>query len=149
MGRAKEHAELMLTAEDYRYLFDFIRSKRREGFHVIYGCSHYLGLEYEREVRDWYFMCNAGISVASIRSNGDIVACLDIEPRPEFVQGNILTHRFKDVWEKEFKNFRHDLSDRNETCKNCDSCAFCHGGSFHSWDFDQNRPLICFKDILF
>lgn len=149
MGRAKEHPELILTNDEYRYLFDFIKEKRRLGYPLLYGCSHFLGLGYEREVRDWYFLCNAGLYTASIASNGDILACLDIERRSELVQGNILKDNFKDVWQNKFKVFRTDLSAKNEKCKSCEECDFCHGGAYHSWDYDKNEPMVCFKDILF
>ncbi len=149
IGRARDHENLILTKEDYRYMFDFIRDKRIAGEPVIYGCSHFLGKRYEREVRDWYFLCNAGLYTASIAANGDILACLDIERRPELVQGNILTDDFTDVWKNRFKAYRSDLCDLNEACKSCSEKYYCHGGSFHSWDFDENKPLVCFKDILF
>ncbi len=149
IGRAKQHPELILTDDDYRYMFEYIRNKRIAGEPVTYGCSHYLGMEYEREVRDWYYICTAGTYIASIMANGDITACLDIERRPEFVQGNILTDRFKDVWENRFEIFRKNLSDENEKCRNCAEKCRCHGDSYHSWDFDKHEPQLCFKDILF
>ena len=149
MGRAKDHPELILTPDDYKYLFEFIRNKRIAGEPVCYGCSHYLGMEYEREVRDWYYLCTAGLYTASITANGDILACLDIERRPEFVQGNILTDRFREVWKNKFQIFRRDLSDDNEVCSKCEHKEFCHGDAYHSWDFDNNKPQLCFKDILF
>ena len=149
MGRANRHPELLLTKQDYQHLMEFIRNKRINGEPVEYGCSHYLGGEYEHEIRDWYFLCVAGLYVASITANGDIIACLDIERRPEFVQGNILKDRFKDVWFNKFKEFRVDLSDRNETCRNCSERDKCHGDSFHSWNFEKNEPNLCFRDILF
>ena len=149
IGRALDVPGLMLTDDEYRQLFDFIREKRMEGYPVSYGCSHYLGLDYERQVRKWYFLCNAGIYTASIASNGDILACLDIERRPELVQGNILRDSLKDVWEQGFGIFRRDLSDLSEKCRTCDSCEFCHGGAHHSWDYDRNEQRVCFKDILF
>lgn len=149
IGRAKQHPELILTPDDYRYMFEYIRRKRMEGEPVTYGCSHYLGMEYEREVRDWYYICTAGTYIASIMANGDITACLDIERRPEFIQGNILTDRFKDVWENGFQIFRKNLSDENEKCRNCSENCRCHGDAYHSWDFDNHEPQLCFKDILF
>lgn len=149
IGRAKEHPELVLSKEDYKYLFDFIRENRLRGFPITYGCSHFLGLEYERQVRDWYFLCNAGLYTASIMANGNIVACLDIERRPELIQGNILKDRLKDVWTNGFEFFRNDLSRLNENCNHCDECQFCHGGSYHSWNYDKNEPMVCFKGILF
>lgn len=149
MGRANLHPELLLTKEDYRYMVNFILDMRKREEPVCYGCSHYLGLTYEHTIRDWYFLCTAGIQTASITSTGDIIACLDIERRPEFVQGNILTDNFKDVWFNKFKIFRKDLSDTCDKCKNCSEVDRCHGDSYHSWNFDKNEPNICFKDILF
>ena len=149
IGRAKDHPELLLTPEEYIYLFNFIKEKRRQGYNILYGCSHFLGIDLEREVREWYFLCTAGLYVASITSSGDIVACLDIEKRPELIQGNILKDRLKDVWETKFKIFRKDLSDLNEKCRNCPDCEFCNGGAHHSWNYDTNEQNICFKGILF
>lgn len=149
IGRALDSPDLMLTKDEYRQMFDFIREKRLQGYPLTYGCSHYLGTEYERQVRQWYFLCNAGIYTASIASNGDILACLDIERRPELVQGNILRDSLKEIWQNKFKIFRGDLSDLNEKCRACDSCEFCHGGAHHSWDYDLNEQRVCFKDILF
>lgn len=149
MGRAKNYPDLLLTKEDYITLFEFIRNMRMAGEPVTYGCSHYLGPEYEREVRDWYYLCTAGLYTASITANGDIIACLDIERRPELVQGNILHDRFSEVWKNKFKEFRRDLSDECSKCTDCPEKAFCHGDSFHSWDFEKKEPMLCFRDILF
>ena len=110
IGRALQWPNRMLTREDYRRLFSFIREKRLAGYPVEYGCSHYLGSELEGELRDWYWLCNAGIYTASIMSNGDVGACLDIERRPETIQGNIRETRFRDIWENRFALFRKDLS---------------------------------------
>lgn len=149
IGRALQHPELLLTKNDIKTMAEFIRNMRLKGEQVVYGCSHYLGLDYEHEIRDWYFMCLAGIGVASICCNGDIVSCLDIERRPEFIQGNIKTDRFKDIWENKFKEFRVNLDERNTKCSECEHKDNCHGGSFHTWDFDKNEQRVCFKDALF
>jgi radical SAM protein with 4Fe4S-binding SPASM domain len=149
IGRALQRPDLMCTKEDYRRLFEFIREKRQQGYPLEYGCSHYLGLDYEAEVREWYWVCNAGVYTASIMANGDIAACLDIERTPLTVQGNIRRDRFKDVWENRFELFRRDLSDLNETCRACRHARFCRGDAHHSWDYQKNEPMVCFKDILF
>ena len=148
IGRAKD-AGLALDAEDYRRVLNFIREKRLENMPVLYGCTHYLGMEYEREVRDWYFLCNAGIYTAGIRTNGDIGACLDIEMRPELLEGNILTDDFTKVWQNGFRAYRTNLSDRSAKCASCSEREFCAGGSFHSWDFDQDEQRVCLKGVLF
>ena len=149
IGRAEDNHELLLDADDYCRMFDFIRSKRREGMPVIYGCSHYLGLEYEREVRDWYFLCNAGVYTASVMSDGDIGACLDIERRAETIQGNILKDDFTEVWNNKFEYFRSEPGAKSEKCSRCESLSFCGGGAYHSWDYDRCEQKVCFKDILF
>ena len=149
IGRALEHPDLLLTPADQRRLFSFIRSKRLADYPVMYGCSHYLGLEWEREVRDWYFLCNAGLYVAGILSNGDISACLDIERRAETIQGNIGRDDFIDVWENGFGFFRRPLSERSAVCRDCTAEKFCAGGACHSWNYDRNEQMICMKGILF
>ena len=78
IGRAKEQPELILSKAEYKRLFDFIREYRFKGkMEVSYGCSHFLGEEIEREVRKWYFLCNAGVYVASVME-----ATKDITARP-------------------------------------------------------------------
>ncbi len=149
IGRAKTHPELLLDDDDYRRMFDFIKEKREKGFPVEYGCTHYLGLDYEREVRDWYFLCNAGVYTASIMANGDIGACLDIERRPETIMGNILADDFTEVWKNRFEIFRQPLAEKSGKCSACESKQFCGGGSCHSWDYDSNEQQVCFKDVLF
>ncbi len=149
IGRALKLEGYTLDPDDYRRLMSFIRSKRAEGYPVSYGCSHYLGTDYEREVRDWYFFCSAGLYTASIMANGDIGACLDIERRPETIMGNVLRDDFTEVWKNRFEIFRTPLSDLCEECSRCDSRYFCEGGAHHSWDYTNNRPLFCFKNILF
>lgn len=149
IGRALQWPSRMLTREDYLRLFSFIREKRQAGYPVEYGCSHYLGPAWERELRDWYWICNAGIYTASIMANGDIGACLDIERRPETIQGNIRQSRFRDVWEKRFELFRRDLSAGSAFCEGCAHAGHCRGDAHHSWDYDKNEPLLCFRDLLF
>ena len=148
IGRALELEDYMLSIEQQYALLDFIKQKRSEGWNVTYGCSHYLGLELEREVRDWYFLCSAGVYVASITANGDITACLDIQRRAEVIQGNIKKDDFMPVWKNRFQIFREPLWKKSEKCRNCKSRDYCEGGSFHSWDLDRNEQRICFIDPL-
>lgn len=149
IGRALRYPELLLTADDQRRLMEFIRTKRMEGEPVCYGCSHYLGLDYEHEVRDWYFLCTAGLQTASITANGDIIACLDIERRPEFVQGNVLKDRFSEVWLNRFSVFRREHWRDSAKCRDCEHNEFCRADAFHSLDHNTGDPLVCFKDVLF
>lgn len=149
IGRAKGDPELMLTPDEYRGMFRFIESHRFAGpMEVCYGCSHYLGVETEREVRKWYFLCNAGVYTASVAYNGDILACLDIERRPELVQGNIRCDNFMEIWKNGYEIFRTDFR-KTGPCAECEHYRYCAGDAFHTWNFDGMRPDLCMKGILF
>lgn len=149
IGRACESENLMLQPEQFALLISYIRNKRYDrncNMEVTFGCSHFLGVKQERMVRDHYFLCGAGILVASVRSNGDICACLDIDNRKELVQGNISTDNFMDVWHTRFQAFRRD---RTADCSKCFACPerfICGGDSAHTWDYEQNKPLLCYQD---
>ena len=149
IGRACESSDMLLTREQFSNLLSYIRNKRFDPdcrMEVTFGCSHYLGVENERMVRDHYFLCGAGILTASVRSNGDICACLDIENRPELVQGNIRTDDFMDVWQNRFQAFRRDRTGDCAQCTECTERLLCGGDSTHTWDFKQNRPLFCYQN---
>jgi radical SAM protein with 4Fe4S-binding SPASM domain len=149
IGRALEHSAMLLTPDDHRRIFDFILKKRQAQIPVSYGCAHFLGIDLEHEVRDWFFLCNAGIYTASIRAGGNICACLDEEETQDSIQGNILRDRFTDVWKNGFKAYRTHLSYRNSECSECSYENWCRGGARHSWDPVQEKQRICFKGILF
>ncbi|MBQ3028046.1 MAG: radical SAM/SPASM domain-containing protein, partial [Lachnospiraceae bacterium] len=76
-------------------------------------------------------------------------ACLDIERRPELIFGNILKDDFTEVWKNGFGAFRRYLYEDNAACGACKEREFCGGGAFHSWDYDNKRPKVCFKGTLF
>ena len=152
IGRACESRDLMLSRNQFASLLSFIREKRFNpdcSMEVTFGCSHYLGVENERMVRDHYFLCGAGILVASVRCNGDICACLDVENRKELVQGNIRTDNFIEVWKNGFQVFRQDRTVNCAKCVNCSERFLCGGDSTHTWDFKKNKPLLCFQDFQF
>ena len=151
IGRACEEGDMLLTPEDFTYLISFIREKRYDPkcpMEVTFGCSHYLGVSEERMVRDHYFLCAAGILTASVRSNGDICACLDIEERDELVQGNIKRDDFMTVWLEGFEAFRRDRTAGSAKCSACPERYLCGGDSTHTWDFDKHEPRLCYRDYL-
>ena len=150
IGRACESGDLLLAPEQLAHLLSFIRSKRFDPackMNVTFGCSHYLGVDAERMVRDHYFLCGAGITVASVRSNGDVCGCLDIANRPELVQGNIKNEPFLTVWENRFEIFRRDRTLSSAKCAGCAERCVCGGDSAHTWDYEKNEPLLCYKDF--
>lgn len=152
IGRACESRDMLLEPEQLAALLSFIRERRFDSsckMDVTFGCSHYLGVDNERMVRDHYFLCGAGILTAGVRSNGDICACLDVENIPELVQGNIRKDSFIDVWRNGFEAFRRD---RTEDCIKCIECSerfICGGDSSHTWDYINKKPLLCYKDYGF
>ena len=150
IGRAQLNDELLLDADGMKRMLDFIKSKRQKNLDmkISFACSHLLPLEYESEVRDWYFICMAGISVASVMVNGDIASCLDIERCPEFVQGNVKKNNFVDVWEHKFQIFRRDRTSESKVCSSCKDKKICGGDSMHTWNFDLNKPNYCIKNML-
>ena len=148
IGRANDNDEILLSKEEFKYVFDFLRDKKMENkMHVEYGCSHYLGISYELVLRDYFFKCMAGLNVGSILSNGDICVCPNVR-RKELVQGNIKTDSFCDVWENKFKEFRTERLTTNSKCKKCKSFKYCRGDSLHTWNFEEHKPNICMKEIL-
>lgn len=148
IGRAKNNKDILLDKEEYKWLFNFIKEKREENImNVEYGCSHYLDISMEKEIRDTYFFCTTGLYVASILSNGDIFVCPNVERRKEFIQGNIKNDSFVDVWENKFEFFRSDNRLKCEKCNKCSNWRYCLGDSFHTFNFDDNISNFCIKDI--
>lgn len=130
-------------------MFDFIKEKQQEGkmLDITFGCSHFVGPEYEKEVRKHCFYCMAGLTLGSILSNGDIFVCPNVPRRPELIQGNIKTDSFVEVWEKKFKPYRSEYRTANSKCKKSEYFDYCGGDSFHTWNFDENKPNICLKPL--
>jgi radical SAM protein with 4Fe4S-binding SPASM domain len=145
IGRANQMEGDFLSADDFHGLFNFIRSCRQKWSKVpvTYGCSHYVTPEYEMDIRDYSFICGAGILTASILQNGDIFACLDIDRKYGLVQGNIRKDRFAEVWKNRFLPFRQRRDMENPDCSQCPDVQFCRGDSAHTWDFDSRRPRLC------
>ncbi|MCM1351135.1 MAG: TIGR04133 family radical SAM/SPASM protein [Alistipes senegalensis] len=140
MGRARDDASLRMSDEEFRTLLEFIRRTRREGrIDVSYACEGFLG-NYEAEVRDHFYQCAAGISVASIRVDGSISGCTSI--RANFHQGNIYRDDFWDVWEHRFEPFRNREWARKGECADCRMFRYCMGGGMHLHD-DNGDLLYC------
>ena len=149
IGRTADNQDLLLDKNDYITLLDFIKEKRKESdFDVTYGCAHFLGMKYEKEVRKPMFFCIAGFTIASILYNGDIYVCPSVERRKELVQGNVRKDNFVDVWENKFEWFRNLDKLKCKECENCKNWKYCLGDSLHSWDFDNNTHKMCLSKIM-
>ncbi len=133
-GRAATDDKLLLSDKDFVRLMEFIRRTRHEGkIDLSYACEGFLG-GYEAEVRDHFYMCTAGVSVASIRVNGDISGCTSV--RANYTQGNIYRDDFWDVWQNRFQPFRDRKWAHTDICANCKAWQFCRGGGMHLRDND-------------
>ncbi len=140
VGRASELPELQLSNDEFTYILDFIHDTRKEGkINVSYGCEGFLG-GYEMEVRDHFYQCNAGVSVASVLADGSISACPSI--RANFHQGNIYKDNFLDVWNNKFKPFRNREWAKKGVCSDCDFFRYCEGNGMHLHD-DNGDLLFC------
>lgn len=140
VGRAAQHPEFQLTDEEFTGLLEFIKRTRKEGhMHLSYGCEGFLG-RYEGEVRDGFYSCNAGVSVASILADGSISACPSI--RSNFHQGNIYQDDFMDVWENRFQTFRDREWMKKGVCADCKLFRYCEGNGMHLHN-EQGELLFC------
>jgi len=139
-GRAAHIPELQLNDIQFTQLMEFIRECRREGIiRTSYGCEGFLG-NYEMEVRDYFFQCNAGIHVASVLADGSISACPSI--RSNFHQGNIYKDRLIDVWNQTFQPFRDRSWTRKGQCAECDMFRYCEGNGMHLYN-EQGELMFC------
>jgi ethanolamine utilization cobalamin adenosyltransferase len=58
IGRANENQDLLPDGKEIKKILDFIKSKKKnKKMDVTYGCNGFLGLDYEKEVRRYYFFC--------------------------------------------------------------------------------------------
>ena len=145
VGRAAEVPEMKLTPEEFRGMFDFIRQTRQEGrIRVDYGCEGFLG-NWEGEVRNHLFTCQAGVTVGSVLADGSISACTSIRGR--YYQGNIYHDDFMDVWENRFQPYRDRDWMRKDECGDCSYFRYCRGNGMHLRD-EEGRLLFCNLNIL-
>jgi radical SAM enzyme (rSAM/lipoprotein system) len=138
VGRAAQDPDLQLSDERFRGLMEYIKNTRKEGrIMASYGCEGFLG-EYEGQVRDHLYTCQAGLSVSSVMIDGSISACASI--RSDFSQGNIYKDDFIDVWENRYQPFRDRLWMKKGECADCKYFRYCQGNGMHLRD--ENGDLI-------
>ncbi len=144
-GRAALQPELQLDNNEFRSLMDFIRAARNDRrMNISYGCEGFLG-DYEAEVRDYLFQCNAGINTASILADGSISGCLSI--RSNFYQGNIYRDKFTDIWENEFKMYRDREWTRKGKCADCKMFRYCEDNGMHLYDNEANLQVCHYERL--
>jgi radical SAM enzyme (rSAM/lipoprotein system) len=141
IGRAADNPDLQLNAGEFKGLFDFIQETRRENkIGLNYGCEGFLG-NYEREVRDNFFFCRAGINVASVLADGSISACPNL--RENFIQGNIYRDNFADVWQNRYQIFRDKSWTKTGICADCSFHKYCEGNGMHLRNEKTGELMFC------
>lgn len=140
VGRAAADPMMRLMPAEYRGILDFIKQTRKEGaIHTNYGCEGFMG-DYEGDIRDYFFGCQAGITTGSVLVDGFISACASI--RSDYHQGNIYEDDFMDVWEHRYHPYRNREWMRREECSECKFFRYCRGGAMHLRDSDGSM-LMC------
>ncbi len=140
LGRGAEDPELQVTDAQFRALMEFIKATRREGrIQASYGCEGFLG-PYEGDVRDHFYMCNAGVTVGGVLCDGSISACTSI--RNDYYQGNIYQDDFMEVWNTRFVPYRDRSWMRKDACADCRFWKYCLGNGMHLRDAD-GKLLLC------
>ena len=144
IGRGKDNEDLLLDGTDLKKLFDFIKEKNKNGkLRITYACPGFLGIDYEKDIRDNYFYCRTGVNVASILYNGDLYVCPNVPRMENLIQGNIRKDNFAEVWDKKYKEFRGIDRTKCDECGNCEEWDYCLGGAYHTWNFEENMQNRC------
>lgn len=131
-GRAANYPEFDLSAAETHRLMDFIVATRKEGRIQASFCCEGFMAGYEGLVRDYFFDCQAGVSVASVLLDGGIGACPSI--RADYRQGNIYSDDFWDVWEHRYAKYRDRRWMKTGICADCRFWRHCEGNGMHLRD---------------
>lgn len=149
-GRAEDNKDLLLSFEQTKQMVDWIaknkKSYAKRGLNINLSCEGWLPMETDKQVRDFPFICRAGINIASVLCDGTITGCNN--NHSSFYEGNILKDNLAYLWQNGFKKFRERDWIKGTLCENCGEIKNCGGGSIHLWNLEKNRPGFCyFKDI--
>jgi radical SAM protein with 4Fe4S-binding SPASM domain len=148
IGRAANNNDMVLTPGELKQLMDFIVSSRmgdKDNIDVKFSCEAYVG-NYEKQVRDSYFFCRAGINIASVLIDGSMSACPNINRN--FAQGNIYHEDFLEVWDNRFEIMRNRNWMKTGICKNCGDYKKCNGGAMHLWNEKKDTIITCINKNL-
>jgi radical SAM protein with 4Fe4S-binding SPASM domain len=97
-------------------------------------------------VRPYLCQCRAGITTGGILADGRIGACPELSDA--FVQGDIRTERFREVWDRRYQVFRDRSWTRRGECAGCEAYDRCRGGSLHLYPEPNAELLRCFYLML-
>ena len=137
IGRASLDSSLLLQTKQLHGLLGLIKQYRESGYNVKFSCEGFLG-DYEGRVRPHFYNCMAGVSVASIRVNGDISGCNSI--RYNYSEGNIYKDNLWEVWQTGFNKYRNRSWAKFGICSQCKVFRYCLGGGMHLRD--KNGEIV-------
>lgn len=135
-GRAAQYPEFELSKDELTRLMDFIVATRKEGIIKASFCCEGFMEGYEGEIRDYFYECQAGVSVASVLLDGGIGACPSI--RADYRQGNIYEDDFWEVWQNRFGKYRDRSWMKTGECADCKFWRYCEGNGMHLRDSSGN-----------
>lgn len=143
VGRAARRPDLVPGPVEIRQIMEFVLAARNDDFIPTPEMSEegYLGNRFEGNVRPYLCQCRAGISIAGILCDGRIGACPELGDA--YVQGNIKSDRFKDVWRDRYQLFRERSWMKKGPCTNCEQFTRCEGGAMHLYDNPEAETLRC------
>ncbi len=140
VGRAAADPDMHLKPEEYRGILEFIKQTRKETLiECSYGCEGFMG-NYEGDIRNYFFGCQAGVSVGSVLVDGSISACASI--RSNYHQGNIYRDDFWEVWSQRFIPYRDREWMHKDDCAECKYFRYCRGSGMHLRD-DEGKLIMC------
>jgi radical SAM protein with 4Fe4S-binding SPASM domain len=139
VGRAKGNPNMSLDAGQMNYLFEFIRSARKEMNIELTEDAGYLG-GYGPELRSYPFFCEAGLTQCAVMPDGEVLGCHSAYDS-SFSEGNIRTRSFKEIWQNGFSRFRRPHFE--PACRSCRYLEACRGGC---WGMRLGKKH-CLKEI--
>lgn len=144
IGRAARRPGMVPGPPQIRQILDFVLQGRLDAFRPQpeFGEEGFLGDCYEGQVRPYLCQCRAGITTGGILADGRIGACPELSD--VFVQGQITTERFREVWDSRYQALRDRSWTRRGICASCDEYRRCGGGSLHLYPDTESEILRCF-----
>jgi len=146
-GRAALNKDnLSLSTKELKYVLDYIKEKRKTGkINVTLNEMWFCGPEYEFEVRNSGFFCQAGINILSILADGNVCGCPML---PYMSEGNIEKDDIMEMWERGFLKYRNIEWKKVGKCKNCESFDYCCGGEMHLWKPPYQEIEVCYNSLI-
>ena len=140
VGNMTQHPSSLISPQDIQWIIDFSFDENKKG--VIDIClPDNVGYYTRKEVlsRQLYNKsaelpvwqgCSAGIRIAGILHNGDVVGCTSIR-NADFIEGNVRERKFSDIWTcKDAFAWRRQMRADLFTgkCRECRYIDLCLGG---------------------